>query len=157
MGFRARKFVGASVSRDRACQRECNHLATSEAPNPTHLPRLAMLSAHRKLAVLGNCRFLVPVVPLVSTTSIRKNCEKEANLFFIFNKLPLKRTHFGRQRRNLDSAAWKSAQTNSLEVNQFSCQRTAARFTSRLYYTAGESRIYRKVALKCGKHWILAS
>ena len=45
-----------------------------------------------------------------------ENRVNEAILFFIFNKLPLKRTHFGRQRCNLDSAAWK-AETHSLGQN----------------------------------------
>ena len=47
-----------------------------------------------------------------------KKCDNEAILFFIFNKCPWKRTHFGRQRRN----SRQSCLGPMAGDNVFSCQ-----------------------------------
>ena len=70
-------------------------LRTHRAGAPCGAPRSHVdLASHhaRSRRRCGPASFLIPV------PAKAKKCENEANLVFIFNKLPWKRTHFRRQR-----------------------------------------------------------
>ncbi len=82
-------------------------------------------------------------------------CENEVILFFIINKLTLKRTHFRRQRCGLDSAAWKLAENHGLEVTYSIVKERRLGSRAGFIIPRRDSRIYRKAGLRCGEHWIL--
>jgi len=149
---------------------------TSVASAQVNWTRNARLASHpaRSGPPCGSADLCLPIAPRSG-----KNRKIEANLFFIFNKLPMKRTHFRKaalqpRQRCLENRRYKlsfqvrpkreSRPTALTRVRihpepeeKFSRQRTAAPLTSRLHHTPGESRTLRTAGLSCGKHWIVAS